>query len=96
MRQPFLWSRIETAPGVFDFSVYDDVVASAAFAGLSVLPVLLDAPPWRSAAPPVAPGEDMYPPAQVGAFATLAGALVRPTGPAEASGPPSRPARRPN
>ena len=76
VRQPFLWSRIETAPGVLDYSVYDDVVASAAVAGMTVLPVILDAPPWRSAGPAVAPGEDMYPPAQADAFAVLAGLLV--------------------
>ncbi len=81
VRQPFLWSRIETAPGVVDYSVYDDVVASAAVAGLAVLPVLLDAPPWRSSGPPVAPGEDMYPPARDDAFAVFAGSLVQRYGP---------------
>lgn len=81
IRQPFLWSRIETAPGVLDYSVYDDVVASAATAGLAVLPVLMDPPPWRSSGPPVAPGDDMYPPASADAFAVLAGALVRRYGP---------------
>jgi hypothetical protein len=81
VRQPFLWSRIETAPGVLDYSVYDDVVASAAVAGMTVLPVILDAPPWRSAGPAVAPGEDMYPPAQADAFAVLAGLLALRYGP---------------
>ena len=81
VRQPFLWSRIETAPGVIDYSVYDDVVASAAVAGMTVLPVILDAPPWRSAGPAVAPGDDMYPPAHADAFAALAGLLVARYGP---------------
>ncbi len=81
VRQPFLWSRIETAPGVLDYAVYDDVVGSAAAAGMTVLPVILDAPPWRSTGPAVAPGDDMYPPAQAGAFAVLAGLLVQRYGP---------------
>ena len=51
VRQPFSWARIETAPGVLDFAVYDKVMAAAASAGLAVLPVVMDPPPWRSTAP---------------------------------------------
>jgi len=81
VRQPFSWARIETAPGVLDFSVYDTVMAAAASAGLKVLPVLMDPPAWRSTAPATGALRAMYPPRDVAAMAALASALVRRYGP---------------
>jgi hypothetical protein len=52
IRLPFMWSAIEVAPGVYDFSHYDAVVRAAAAVGMTVLPTLLDAPSFRSARPP--------------------------------------------
>src|SRR3954451_20261970 len=44
VRQPFDWLRVERSPGEYDFSVYDDYVARAATAGVSVLPILARLP----------------------------------------------------
>ena len=52
IRLPFMWSGIEVAPGVYDFSHYNAIVRAAAAAGMTVLPTLLDAPSFRSAKPP--------------------------------------------
>jgi hypothetical protein len=81
VRQSFSWARIETAPGQLDFSVYDDVVASAASAGLAVLPVVMDPPSWRSTAPATGSVRGMYPPRDPADMAWLATALVRRYGP---------------
>jgi hypothetical protein len=81
VRQPFSWARIETSPGHFDFSVYDDVMAAAASAGLAVLPVLMDPPAWRSTAPASGRVRAMYPPRDPADMAALATALVRRYGP---------------
>jgi hypothetical protein len=40
IRQDFLWQRIEPAPGVYDFSYEDDLVAAAAAHGIEVLAIL--------------------------------------------------------
>jgi hypothetical protein len=48
VRQPFDWRRIETSPGAYDFSAYDDFVLRAAAAGLRVLPVLGNPPAFRA------------------------------------------------
>jgi hypothetical protein len=81
VRQPFSWARIEIAPGRFDFSPYDTVMAAAASAGLRVLPVLMDPPAWRSTAPATGRLRAMYPPRDVAEMAWLARALVRRYGP---------------
>ena len=47
LRQTFNWSQIETAPGSYDFSVYDAFVGDAARAGIRVLPILFRAPAFR-------------------------------------------------
>src|SRR4051794_17606118 len=52
VRQPLEWWRVERSRGRFDFSDYDDYVAEAATAGVSVLPVLLGPPEFRSSRPP--------------------------------------------
>jgi hypothetical protein len=81
VREPFSWARIETSPGRLDFSVYDDVMAAAAGAGLRVLPVLMDPPAWRSTAPATGRVRAMYPPRDPAEMAALATALVHRYGP---------------
>ena len=82
VRQTFSWARIETAPNVLDFTVYDEVMGAAALAGVAVLPVLMDPPSWRSTAPATGALDDMYPPREPAAMAVLAGLLVQRYGPA--------------
>jgi hypothetical protein len=48
-RQPFRWRDIETSPGVYDFSVYDAFMRTAATNGLAVLPILVDTPDFYAA-----------------------------------------------
>ena len=81
VRQTFAWSRIETAPNAVNFAVYDQVMAAAALAGVAVLPVIMDPPPWRSTAPATGALDDMYPPRDPTAMAVLAGLLVQRYGP---------------
>ena len=50
LRQVFDWSRIETAAGRYALRDYDALVADAARAGLTVLPVLYGTPAFRAAA----------------------------------------------
>jgi Glycosyl hydrolase catalytic core len=81
VRQPFDWSRVERSPGEFDFSVYDDYVAKAADAGMSVLPILSRPPEFRSSRPADSTSRAMYPPASKTAFANFVTAAVRRYGP---------------
>jgi hypothetical protein len=69
VRQPFDWLRVERSPGEYDFSVYDDYVARAATAGVSVLPILARLP---------GPGPRVVDP---GAYANFVSAAVRRYGP---------------
>jgi hypothetical protein len=77
VRQPLEWWRVERSRGRFDFSDYDDYVAEAATAGVSVLPVLLGPPEFRSSRPPASRSHAMFPPASDGAFAAFVDAAVR-------------------
>jgi hypothetical protein len=77
VRQPLEWWRVERTPGNFDFSEYDGYVADAATAGLSVLPVLMGPPEFRSSRPPESRSHAMFPPQDNADFAAFAGAAVR-------------------
>src|SRR5215208_4395424 len=48
IRQTFSWRKIETSPGVYNLSYYDAYVGKLAAHGLRVLPILFDAPSFRS------------------------------------------------
>lgn len=79
VRQPFDWRRIETSPGRYDFSDYDDFVLRAAGAGLQLLPVLGDPPGFRAQ---TATSDSRWsPPASNTDFAAFATTLVARYGP---------------
>jgi hypothetical protein len=98
IRQKFEWSRIEVAPGVYDFGFYDQYVADVTRRGFDVLPLLFEPPPWRSARPAVGAARGTYPPRSNAEFAAFAAMLVRRYGPggtfwSEHPGLPARPLR---
>jgi hypothetical protein len=81
LRQTFDWAVIEPSRGRYDFTAYDSFVGSLAVRHMTVLPVLLDPPRFRSGAPAHGARPGTYPPrnyADMGAFAAL---LVRRYGP---------------
>jgi hypothetical protein len=81
LRQTFDWAAIERSPGRYDFSAYDSFVGDLAVRRMTVLPVLLDPPKFRSSAPATGAKPGTYPPrnyADLGAFAAV---LVRRYGP---------------
>lgn len=47
VRQAFLWREIETAPGQYDFSTYDEYVSKASAHGLKILAVVFGPPQFR-------------------------------------------------
>jgi hypothetical protein len=81
IRFPFDWDKVETEPGVYDFSRYDLVVGDAALHGMKVLPTLIGAPAWRNSAPPVNPQRGVYPPARPAEMGELAVVFVNRYGP---------------
>src|SRR3954452_1676275 len=81
VRQPFDWSRVERSPGGYDFSAYDDYVAAAATAGVSVLPVLAGPPEFRSSRPPHSSSHAMSPRASNAVYADFVAAAVHRYGP---------------
>jgi hypothetical protein len=81
LRQSFAWSIIEREPGRYDFSMYDRFVANATRAGVRVLPILFDPPPFRSSRPASGARRGVYPPASNAEFAAFAQLLVRRYGP---------------
>jgi hypothetical protein len=81
VRQTFDWAAIERAPRRYDFSAYDGLVGSLAARHMTVLPVLLHPPRFRSSAPRVGAQPGTYPPKNYGDMGRFAAALVRRYGP---------------
>jgi hypothetical protein len=81
IRQVFDWARIERAPGSYDFSEYDPLVADAAAAGLRILPVLINPPRFRSSRPRRHARRGLYPPKRFSDMGRFAAVLVRRYGP---------------
>ncbi|MEA2274155.1 MAG: polysaccharide biosynthesis protein PslG [Solirubrobacteraceae bacterium] len=79
--EPFDWVAIETAPGRYDFTRYDDFMAEVADRGLQVLPVIYNPPSFRSSAPATNPEHGMYPPSDFHQYAEFVAALVKRYGP---------------
>jgi polysaccharide biosynthesis protein PslG len=83
LREVFYWAGIETAPGEYQFGPQDDYVADAARRKMSVLPVLLWAPDFRSTAPGSGRRHGFYPPrnpSEMGAFAAVLAKRYGPNG----------------
>src|SRR6185437_12192783 len=81
LRETFDWASIERAPGRYDFAAYDGLVGSLAARHMTVLPVLLDPPRFRSSAPRVGAKPGTYPPKSYADMGRFAAALVRRYGP---------------
>jgi len=52
VRIDFVWANVETAPGVFDWSVYDALATAAMARGLNVYATLAYTPAWATHGPP--------------------------------------------
>jgi len=52
VRIDFLWSAVETSPGVFDWSVYDALTAAALARGINIYATLAYTPAWATHGPP--------------------------------------------
>lgn len=76
LREHFFWDRIERSPGVFDFRETDALIAAAVARGMTVLPVLVNAPRFYSGAPDV-PSEEAFPPRDPAAITNFAQQLAR-------------------
>ena len=81
LRIPFDWSAFERAPGEWDFSTYDPVVADAAERGMRILPIMIDPPTFRSSRG-TSTARGMFPPSDPAAMGEFAAQLVRRYGPA--------------
>ncbi len=74
VRQAFLWREIERAPGVYDFSVYDEYVAKASAHGIKVLGVVFGPPRFRMKR---GPAKFTCPPISNKAYADYAARLAK-------------------
>jgi hypothetical protein len=81
LRQPFEWSEIEIARGVYDFSWHDRYVLDLARRGMRVLPVLFRPPEFRSSRPARGARHGTYPPRSGRAMGAWAARLVDRYGP---------------
>jgi hypothetical protein len=96
LRQTFDWSKIEVAPGSYDFSIHDRFVLDLARNGLTVLPILFNPPDFRSSRPSrgAKPRNFTYPPrsaAVMGAWAQLLVDRYGPNGSLWSANPGVRP-----
>lgn len=83
LRQPFYWDRVETSPGVYKFSTYDEFVGQAARRGIPVMPVLFGETSFYTSRPPGSGERGTFPP-KPGDYAKigdLGAALARRYGP---------------
>jgi hypothetical protein len=67
-RNSLLWSKIETAPGSYDWSIPDSVVDNLRAKGIEPLFVIVGSPPWASGTAPDTPGAQFYVPTDAKAF----------------------------
>lgn len=77
IRQTMDWGLIERFPGNYDFIFYDGFVAATATAGLTIMPILHNAPLFLSKAPKSNPLRGNYPPKRPADMAKFAAAAVR-------------------
>jgi hypothetical protein len=82
VRQRVDWAEIERRPGRYDLRRLDAFVGALATHRLEFLPVLIDAPRFRSTRPPNGGRKDaFYPPRDPSALGKFAAVLVRRYGP---------------
>ena len=81
LRVTFNWSAIEFAPNGFDLSWYDRYVLDAAKHNITFLPVLVNAPDFRSTKPARGATRYLYPPRDNADMANWAVELVDRYGP---------------
>jgi len=74
IRQNFDWAAIETAPGQYDLTYYDEFVAAAASKGITILPILFHTPEFHLGR---RDGTSACPPRDNASLAAYAQALVR-------------------
>jgi hypothetical protein len=79
-RYPLTWDAIELAPGKYDFSIYDALVALLAKHHVRYFPVLLGVPNWDARRVRLYYGQHP-PPAHFNQFANFAAMIVRRYGP---------------
>jgi polysaccharide biosynthesis protein PslG len=81
LRQTFDWSVIERRRGVYNFSLYDPLVAAAARHGIQIMPDLFNPPSFLSGRPRGSHLRGTYPPRSNNSLAAFARAAVRRYGP---------------
>ena len=81
IRQTFDWSLIEVAPGRYDWDAYDGFVATAARAGMDILPVIFQPPEFHSSRPAHGAERGTYPPEDPAVMGRFARELVERYGP---------------
>jgi polysaccharide biosynthesis protein PslG len=81
LRQTFAWSLIERSPSRYDFKRYDRFIADTSRAGIRILGLLFDPPPFRSSRPRHGARHGTYPPASNEQFGRFAAAVVARYGP---------------
>ena len=74
VREDLSWAQSEPRPNQYDWANYDAVVTTATNAGLTVLPVLDDAPAWAATTPTTIPSDPA-------SYAGFTAAAVRRYGP---------------
>lgn len=78
-RQLFDWKKIETSRGHYDFATTDGFVLGAAHKGITILPILFDAPAFRARQDPNA--RITYPPNHPNDIGAFGAQLVKRYGP---------------
>ncbi len=76
VRQYVWWDRIETSPGVYDWSRMDQLVADASARGMQILPTLLYTPAFYSSKPADSTSTAQFPPTDPAKLAQFAGKMV--------------------
>ncbi|MBJ7328706.1 MAG: beta-galactosidase [Solirubrobacteraceae bacterium] len=76
LRQNFSWKDIEPARGVFDFSMTDRFVLTAAKEGIEVMPLLFGEPAWATSRPPGNFSRPTFPPRRMADFGVFAAAIA--------------------
>ena len=81
VRQYVWWDRIETSPGVFDWSRTDQLLTDTSARGLRVLPTLLYPPAFYSSKPAGSTSSSLFPPSDPETMGRFAEAMARRYGP---------------